>query len=294
MKAVNRKILEQVIAATSEPVMIVRLDHTDWPVVIANPACAGIGGDEAVSKPFADVIEALVGRELAIEISETFRSQQETSIPVEADGNEYRLTLKPLLLPNEQSARFYAVFWRGGSGGAGSMGADTEHELLKAKRKIRDLNRDDPVTGLLNGKAFREVLEHDWAVAAREHSKLALVLFRLDNFDSYIEVFGRHASDSCQRRVGQAIRRCLRRASDVVARLDSSQLIVLSHTSDEAGVLEFAEQISTAVRHLGLHHPRSSSDRFVTVSHHVAATTAGENEQTAASFLAAILAEDSG
>ncbi len=33
MKSVNRKILEQVIAASADPVMIVRLDRTDWPVV---------------------------------------------------------------------------------------------------------------------------------------------------------------------------------------------------------------------------------------------------------------------
>lgn len=292
MKAVNRKILEQIIAASTEPVMIVRLDHTDWPVVLANPACAAIGGKEALSKPFADVIEELVGRELAIEISETFRSRQETSLPVEAAGDEYLLALKPLVLPNEENARFYAVFWRGGA--AATMDADTHHELLRAKRKIRDLTRDDPVTGLLNGKAFRDVLGHDWAVASRERGKLALVLFTLDDFDTYIEVFGRHASDSCQRRVGQTIRRCLRRASDVVASLDSARLIVLSHAPDERGVCDFAETISTAVRDLGLHHPRSSTDRFVTVSHRVTAATAGEDAESAASFLAAILAEDSG
>lgn len=294
MKAVDRKILEQVIAASAEPVMIVHLDHTDWPVVVANPACAAIRGENALSKPFADVIEELVGRDLAIEISEAFRSRQETSIPIESAGDEYLLALKPLLLSNEKSPRFFAVFWRGSAGGAAASGTETHHELLKAKRKIRDLTRDDPVTGLLNGKAFREVLEHDWAVAARERSKLALVLFTLDDFDAYVEVFGKHASDSCRRRVGQTIRRCLRRASDVVASLDPARLIVLSHASDERGVHEFAEKIATAVRELGLHHPRSSSGRFVTVSHRVSATTAGEDAQAATSFLEAMLAEESG
>ena len=51
--------------------------------------------------------------------------------------------MKPLQLPNEKSARFYAVYWRGSAGGAATMGADAQHELLKAKRKIRDLTRDD-------------------------------------------------------------------------------------------------------------------------------------------------------
>ena len=294
MKSVNRKILEQVIAAATEPVMIVRLDHTDWPVVLANPAFESIAGDESIKKPFADVIEDLVGRELALEISESLRLQQESSFAVEVGGREYLLGLKPLRLPNDENPRFYAVFWRGGSGSIAQGGSETQHALLKAKRKIRDLTRDDPVTGLLRERAFREVLDHDWAVASREKSTLALVLITLDDFDAYVEVFGKHASDSCLRRVGQAIRRCLRRASDVVARLEGAQLVVLSHASDEDGVREFASRISTAVRELGLHHPRSTSGRFVSVSHGVSTATAGDDHKSAAAFLEALIADNGG
>jgi diguanylate cyclase (GGDEF)-like protein len=161
------------------------------------------------------------------------------------------------------------------------------HALLKAKRRIRDLSRDDPVTGLLNGRAFREVLEHDWAVAAREKSALSLVVFTLDEFDAYVDVFGRHAADSCLRRVGQAIRRCLRRASDVVGRLDGADLVVLSHASDEDGVQEFASRISATIRELGLHHPRSTVSGFVTVSYRVGVAATDQHE--AADFLDSLL-----
>lgn len=284
MKAIDREILEQVIDAAAEPVMIVRLDDNDWPVVLANSACADIGSKDALGQPFADVIEALVGRDLALEISESFRTRQETSFPVETGGSEYLLTLRPLTLPPEDSARFYAVFWRGGSGRT-RLRSDARQELIKAKRRIRDLTREDPVTGLLNDRAFREVLDHDWAVASREKSTLALVLFSMDEFDAYVDVFGRHASDSCVRRVGRAIRRSLRRASDVVGALDGSRLIVLSHASDEDGVREFAKKISLSVRELGLHHPRSTKGKFVTVSHFVSVATAGSGHDDASDFL---------
>jgi len=291
MKSVNPEILEQVIAETAEPVVIVRIDHSEWPVALSNAAFEVIGGNEVVGKPFADVIEQMVGRELALEISEAVRSKQETSFPVEQDGREYLLALKPLSLPDESEVTFLAAFWRGGSGAVATSDADVQHALLKAKRRIRDLSRDDPVTGLLNSKAFREVLDHDWAVAAREKSTLALVVFSLDDFDAYFDVFGRHASDSCLRRVGQAIRRCLRRASDVVARLDGDTLVVLSHASNEQSVHEFAAQISTAVRALGLHHPRSDAGRFVTVSFSVAVAYAGEDSRSAVAFLEELLVD---
>ncbi len=285
MTSVNRKILEQVIASTTEPLLVVRIDRPDWPVVLANPAFATINDADVLKQPFADVIEELAGRELALEVSESVRSQQETSFPVESNSREFLLVLKPLLLPDEDNARFYVAYWRAGAGSGTAAGAEMHHALLKAKRRIRDLSRDDPVTGLLNRRAFRDVFEHDWAVAAREKSQLSLVSFTLDDFDAYVHVFGRHAADSCLRRAGQAIRRCLRRASDVVARPDGERFLVLSHASDEDGVRDFASRISTAVRELGLHHPRSSASKFVTVSYEVTVADAGNEQRSAREFL---------
>ncbi|MDH3532672.1 MAG: GGDEF domain-containing protein [Gammaproteobacteria bacterium] len=291
MTAIKRAILEQVIKASGEPLVIVRVDHPDWPVMLSNAAFDAIGGGEPHGRPFADVIEQLVGRDLALEISETLRARQETSFPVELTGQEYLLALKPLLLDGEEAATFYVAFWRGGAGSGAVAAGEMHHALLKAKRRIRDLSRDDPVTGLLNAHAFREVLEHDWAVAAREKSCLALVAFKLDDFHAYIDVFGRQAADSCLRRVGQAIRRCLRRASDVVGRLDEAELVVLSHAADEAGIRDFAARIASAVRELGLHHPRSTVSRFVTVSFRVAISADARKRQSARDFLHALVGE---
>lgn len=288
MSKVDSGILAQVIQSTAEPVAIVDLDRSDWPVVFGNAAFAAIAGDASVDQPFADVIEALLGRELALEISESMRARAETSFPVESGGREYLLALKPLA--SGHTVSHCAVIWRS-AGGSRAAGDETHDALLSAKRTIRDLTRDDPVTGLLNSRAFREVLSHDWAVAAREESSLAFVLFELDEFDAYVEVFGRHASDSCLRRVGQAVRRSLRRASDVVARMDGARFVVLSHASDESGVREFAVRISTAVRELGLHHPRSSSGRFVTVSHRVIAKSVGRDSGSADDLLRELLGD---
>ncbi len=291
MKALQRKILEQLVEGSAEPIVVARIDRPDWPVVLCNPAFDAISGEfSALERPFADVLEQLVGRELAVEISESIRSGQETSIPVELSGREYLLVLRPMPQGDEENIKFYAAYWRSGAGPVAAAADGEMHQaLLKAKRRIRDLSRDDPVTGLLNNSAFQEVLAHDWAVAAREKSTLALVSFSLDDFDAYLEVFGRHATDSCVRRVGQAIRRCLRRASDVSARVTDDKLVVLSHASEEAGVTEFATRIATAVRDLGLHHPRSSVCGFVTVSFRVCLMRAGEDADSADEFLNEVL-----
>lgn len=293
MKAIQRNILEQLIAGSAEPVVVAQISSPDWPVVLCNAAFESIAGtDDVHKKPFADVVEQLVGRELALEISETIRAGEETTIPVELGNREYLLLLRPLASAQKGNSKYYAGFLRDGAGASVVGDQDVQQALLKAKRRIRDLSRDDPVTGLLNATAFRNVLDHDWAVAKRERSSLALVAFSLDDFGKYREVFGRHAADTCQRRVAQAVRRILKRASDVAARVsgeNGDRLVVLSHSSDEAGVRDFADRIASSVRELGLHHPRSKAARFVTVSYQFTVKEVGADQTNAADFLKSVL-----
>ena len=292
MTTPSHTVLEQLIEGSAEPVIVARIDHPDWPVVVSNPAFGALTDYMPIQdKPFADVVEQLVGRELALEISETVRGGHETTIAVELGSREFLLVLKPLG-NDDDDARYYATYWRAAAGGTLAVDTEIQQALLKAKRRIRDLTRDDPVTGLLNAATFREVLAHDWAVAGRERASLALVAFSLDDFPAYIEVFGKHASDSCLRRVAQAIRRCLRRASDVAARIatdDGDYLVVLSHSSNESGVNDFAARISASVRELGLHHPRSQQEKFVTVSSRTKVMAAGTGKTTADEFLATVI-----
>ena len=236
--------------------------------------------------PLADVIEELAGRELAVEVSLAVRSKQDTIIPVELHGREYSLNLRPLAFDVESGEEYFAAYWRSyETASAVVAGKDMHQALLHAKRRIRDLSRDDPITGLFNEDAFREILAHDWAVAEREKSTLALVCFTLIDLAAYRDVFGRHATDACIRRVGQAVRRFLRRASDVAARIGEDKLIVMSHASEKTGVQEFAERIAASVRELGLHHPRSATDKYVTLSYRVTVIEADANANNADSLL---------
>lgn len=290
MTDIHHDVLQAVIAESAEPILIVRTDQMDWPVALANPAFASISKEEAVGRAFAELIGLLVSRAFALDVSEAVRSHRMTGVPVEVAGREYLLAVRPIDAGDD--GRYVALFWRDSTGRAAIDPAETQAALQTAKRRIRNLRREDPLTGLLNERTFREILAHDWAVAAREQATLALVVFTLDEFDAYLEVFGRHAADSCLRRVGQTVQRFLKRASDVVARVDDSKIAVLSHASDESGVAVFAERIATAVRELGIHHPRSRQGRFVTVTYRVGAMSIATGAPLAGEFLDELLSAD--
>ncbi len=294
MSAIKRSVLTQLIAATAEPLLLARVDQTDWPVVLCNPAFEALADcSELVKKPVTDIIESLHGRDAARELSETIRSGQESSIPLEIGGRNWLLVLKPIIDEGENSARYYAAAWRDSASMTGGGDASAAHQaLLRARRRIRDLSRDDSLTGLLNEAAFQDVLAHDWAVAAREKGQLALIALRIDDFAAYRRVFGRHASDSCLRRVSQALRRCLRRASDVAARIqhgDDDILLVMLHAAEPDAAAGLVEIIAKEVRGLKLHHPHSNKERYVTISANFSAVTANGGADQAQAFLADLL-----
>ena len=131
MKKLRRHVLLQLVDASSEPVMVVRINHPDWPVLFCNAACEVIAGHDVLGEPFADVVEQMVGRELALEISETIRGGQETSIAIELGSREYLLVLKPLSDEAGGPTTQYAAFWRDSASFAAGAKGDMQQALRR-------------------------------------------------------------------------------------------------------------------------------------------------------------------
>jgi len=167
-------VLLELIAAANEPLAVVHLDSPDWPVVLTNPAFDAIsGGAPALGRPFPDVVEPMIGREMTREASGALRSGDTVSLPVDVGSREFLLLLVPVPAAADRPARYYAAYWRT-AGQQLSPGRSHEpvRALAGATRRLRARTGDDPVTGLMNEPAFRDVLEHDWAVASREDTTL--------------------------------------------------------------------------------------------------------------------------
>jgi len=153
--------------------------------------------------------------------------------------------------------------------------ADPERDTLiavlrEARNHLRRADGRDSTTGVLNRRAFDDLMHRDWVLARREQRPLALMVFQLDSFDAYCDVFGRHAADACLRKVAHAITGSLRRAGDLTARYADDRFAVLMGQGNVSQAAELAAQIADKVRELAIHHPRSREDRFVTASWGVA------------------------
>jgi diguanylate cyclase (GGDEF)-like protein len=101
-----------------------------------------------------------------------------------------------------------------------------------------ELGRTDPLTGLLNGRAFDQQAEHVLALARRYGHDVTLAYIDLDNFKAVNDTLGHHGGDDMLRTTADSIRQCIR-AGDVCARLGGDEFVVLLPETklDGAGAL---------------------------------------------------------
>ena len=146
--------------------------------------------------------------------------------------------------------------------------------------------REDRLTGLASRYYFEDVLKRDFALAQRDQTSIALLLFDIDQLGPYNEIFDRAGGDSVVKRVARAISGSFRRGTDVVGRWEGASVIVLMHGTPADHVIQHATTVAHRVREQQIHHPRSTQ-KYVTVSGGVAIHTA-RPEDTAEQFLKAV------
>ena len=144
--------------------------------------------------------------------------------------------------------------------------------------------RDDRLTGLFTLPYLEELLKRDWAVAQREKRSIAIFAIDIDALDLYNTTFGRAAGDSTIRRVAHVVSGCLRRATDVTARIDGGSLIAFAPGLTHEGALRLGQLMAERVRELRIHHPRSAVLRYISVSVGVC-TAVPEGEESCESLL---------
>jgi two-component system cell cycle response regulator len=146
--------------------------------------------------------------------------------------------------------------------------------------------REDRLTGLASRYYFEDVLKRDFALAQRDKTEIALLLFDIDQLGPYNEVFERAGGDAVVKRVARAVAGAFRRGTDIVGRWEGASVIALMHGTQADHVIQHATTVAHRVREQQIHHPRSTQ-KYVTVSGGVAIHTARAGD-TAEKFLKAV------
>ena len=128
---------------------------------------------------------------------------------------------------------------------------------IKANRFLKSQAMQDGLTGLGNRRIFEETIQSEFRRAARSREPVSVVLIDIDHFKDYNDCYGHLRGDECLRSIAHAIRGCIRRAGDIIARYGGEEIIVVLPGLGTASAFALARAMKRAVHDLALPHVRS-------------------------------------
>ena len=270
---ISKIVLKQALDLSPVATIIVDLKSPGHPVVYLNSAFEALSGYDAGELIGISWDELQVDYDSTPHDGDTVSRIGESAVlvchPRLGAAEELQLEMMPLYDQPGVPRYWMGAELRPAEQNSTPTGSDQDTLLAvlrDARMQLRRLDGRDSVTGILNRRAFEEMLQRDWVMARREQRSLSAIVFRLNDFANYRDVYGRHAADSCLRKVLHAITGSLRREGDVVARYADDQFMVLLNGSEALEVQGLASRIAAKVSGLSIHHPRTAEGRFMTVS----------------------------
>lgn len=139
-------------------------------------------------------------------------------------------------------------------------------ELRAANRRLEELSRSDPLTGLANRRHFDELKDIEFRRTLRLGQPLSVLMCDLDCFKLYNDTYGHALGDQCLQAVADTLKRVFSRAGELVARIGGEEFAVLLPGADALVARTAAERLRQELAELAIEHSSSPVAAHVTLS----------------------------
>lgn len=147
----------------------------------------------------------------------------------------------------------------------------TERRIQRMNRRLEILSKTDHLTRTLNRRQFDRSLFSECEALEKSGRELALILFDVDHFKAYNDLYGHQAGDRCLQLIAWSAKRVLRKSDVSLCRIGGEEFAALVTDAEPVVTVTLASRICDAVRACRIPHERSDKN-IVTVSCGVAST----------------------
>ena len=157
------------------------------------------------------------------------------------------------------------------------------NELLKHvdehTRELEFYSFKDPLTGLGNRRLLKDRGMQLWNIALRRQLSLSILVFDLDYFKQYNDIYGHIAGDQALTEFATILERSFNRDTDIIGRSGGEEFIVILLDTNEVNCLRLAEEVNATLAAKQILHRGSAISDHLTVSAGLACLVPN-NEQT--------------
>jgi diguanylate cyclase (GGDEF)-like protein len=153
----------------------------------------------------------------------------------------------------------------------------TEERLLAMQKELEALSFKDGLTNIANRRRFNASLELEWESARSNGQPLSVLMFDIDFFKQYNDLYGHVKGDRCLVDIAQTLDLALDGPRDLVARFGGEEFVVLLPQTDASVALKVAERCQRLIKKQAIIHAQSPHEQRITVSIGVGSVVPGEH-----------------
>lgn len=131
-------------------------------------------------------------------------------------------------------------------------------ELERQHENLRQLARHDPLTGLLNRVALKELMSRSDVKEWTQQNEYGLLLLDIDHFKMINDTYGHLHGDNVLKAVADAVRASIR-TGDLALRYGGEEVLIILPATPSSAIRDVAQRITDRIAELDMEHPLTVS-----------------------------------
>lgn len=138
-------------------------------------------------------------------------------------------------------------------------------ELEEKNEILNKLSYIDELMQIPNRRKFDEYGSEVLDLVSRNGRPVGIMMMDIDDFKKYNDTYGHIAGDTCLKKIGEVLKECVQRKTDLIARYGGEEIAVIIQETSLENILIIAEKIRASIENLNIEHKNSRFEK-VTIS----------------------------